>query len=75
MLLADRLVRTVAPAIAAYVLGGTGAHRSSQISTCITNDGMSRAANTISVVNGTISPSSRTPSPTRSRAARNWRFS
>jgi hypothetical protein len=33
MLLADRFTSTVAPASAAQVLGGTGTHRSSQIST------------------------------------------
>ena len=38
-LLPERLAITVAPAIAANVLGGTGAQRSSQISTPTTRSG------------------------------------
>ena len=59
MLDADRLASTVAPASAAYVLGGIGVHRSSQISTSSTNAGRSRQANTRSGVNGHGGPEQR----------------
>ena len=41
--LPDRFTSTVAPASAASELGGTGTHRSSQISTCTTRPGTVRA--------------------------------
>ena len=56
---ADRLPSTVAPASAARVLGGTGTHRSSQMSTCSMKPGRCRARSRTSVPNGTSCPSSR----------------
>ena len=74
-LLADRLHKTVAPASAAQVDGGTGAHRSSQISTWSRKPGTSPAAKIRSLPNGASCPARLTSCPTASRAAAKWRFS
>jgi hypothetical protein len=76
MLLADGFATTVAPAIVANVLGGTGTQRSSQISTASTKSGRSDAANSRSAPNGTpVRPRSVTVSKLASRAALKCRFS
>ena len=75
MLLALRFPMTVAPASAAYVLGGTGAHRSSQISTCSERPSRSVASKIRSRPNGTFSPRIVTARATASRPDVNCRFS
>jgi len=55
---AERFASTVAPASAASVPGGTGVHRSSQMSVCSTKPGRWGAAISTSVPNGTRSPRS-----------------
>jgi hypothetical protein len=64
--LPERLRSTVAPASAASELGGTGTHRSSQISTCTTSPGTSRARNSRSGPNGTVTPPTSMDAPRRS---------
>ena len=53
---ADRFTRTVAPASAARLDGGTGTHTSSQISACSTNAGTLVAWNISRVPKGTTTP-------------------
>src|SRR5688500_3791245 len=69
MLLADRLASTVAPAMAAQLLGGMGVHTSSHTPTCSAKPSTLVAANTRSLPNGTTFPAMLT-SPNHDSAAR-----
>src|SRR5437867_1303223 len=64
-LLAERFARTVAPAIAASVLGGSGTQTSSQISICNAKSGQFAARKMRSLPKGAVLPRTRT---CRSRA-------
>jgi hypothetical protein len=72
---ADRLARIVAPASAAAVDGGSGAQKSSQISTASLKPGMWFEAKIRSTPNGTSPPPMRIDCPTTLRPEANQRFS
>src|SRR5204862_4550341 len=74
-LLAERFARTVAPAIAASVLGGSGTHTSSQISMCNARSGQFAARKMRSLPNGAILPRTRMCRSTALEPDVNWRFS
>ncbi len=65
----------MAPATAWKELGGTGAQRSSQISTPSVTPGSSGTWNSRSVPKGTVSPASRISASRASRAEENQRSS
>ncbi len=73
--LADRFAITVAPASAAYVLGGNGAQTSSHTSRPSTKPGTFFASNSSLVPKGTVWPSSRIDVDSACAAGANWRFS
>ena len=72
---AEGFRRTVAPATAWKELGGTGAQRSSQISTARVTPGSSGTWNRRSVPKGTISPARRISASRASRDDENQRSS
>ena len=74
-LLAERLPITVAPARAMRTEGGSGAHRSSQISKPTVSSGRSAQENTWPAPKGTASWPSRVKYSASSGAGANWRFS
>ncbi len=73
--LPDRFASTVAPASAASELGGTGIHKSSQISAWTIRSGRSAQANSRSGPNGTVCPAKRISPPAQPSPEANWRGS
>ncbi len=75
MLLADRLVSTVAPAKAATPLGGIATQTSSQISAWTIRPGTSAASNSRSGPKGAVSAPTRTLPPAIPSPEAKWRRS
>jgi hypothetical protein len=73
--LAERFARTVAPASAANVLGGSGTQTSSQTSRCSTNPGTLVASNSSREPNGTVWLQSRIEVDVACAPGANWRRS
>jgi hypothetical protein len=73
--LPERLARTVAPASARPLDGGTGTNMSSQISTPTVSPSTSAARNSRSVPNGARRPATGISSPATLRPEANWRRS